>query len=168
MLITPSTLRVVVVIVALAGGVCVRIFVVTVAEPCGEPSCSLKNLSACSSDQIVAVGGALPEEEFTINSAKLVELRPSKIDRLTTWLNDLLNFFTITHSFQGGKIHLRITSNMPYIYSNLQNVQSLDCHILPITWVLNADRIANFVVSLQAYFALCNKKDEKSFRGRSQ
>ena len=68
-----------------------------------------------------------------MSSAKLLELIPSSTDRLNTWLNDLLNFFTITYSSQGGKIHLRITSNMPYIYSDLQNVQSLNCHILPIT-----------------------------------
>ena len=58
----------------------------------------------------------LPEEELTMSSAKPVELIPSSTDRLNTCFNDLLNFFTITYSSQGGKIHLRITSNMPYIY----------------------------------------------------
>jgi len=32
-------------------------------------------------------------------------------------MNDFLEFFTIVYSTQGGKIHLRITSNMPYIYT---------------------------------------------------
>lgn len=98
------------------------------------------------------------------SSAKLTELRLSIIDAISTCINDFLEFFTTAYSTQGGKIHLRITSNMPYIKKNTtMNSFCQDIVQNFSFWIKNS--IANFVVSLQANFALCNKKDD-FFKGR--
>lgn len=52
-----------------------------------------------------------------MSSAKLLELMLSKIETPSTCIKDLFEFFTMIYSTPEGKIHLYMTLNMPYIYT---------------------------------------------------
>jgi hypothetical protein len=77
--------------------------VVTLVEPCGDGSSAFINWLTSSDDQLSDAELLPPGEEFTMSSAKLVELRPSRTDMLSTCIKDFLEFFTAVYSSWRGK-----------------------------------------------------------------
>ncbi|RKG33512.1 hypothetical protein D7V32_03340 [Acinetobacter tianfuensis] len=82
---------------------------------------------------------------------------------------NLFDFFTFAYSTLLAKLEVNICVS-PLICLTFRHNMELFCcqHCVSIIFINDKNRIANFVVSLQAYFALCNKKDADIKEGESR